>query len=441
MSLAVADGSSLERRLTWTIGAQEIEARVDEQLARLSPRTRIKGFRPGKAPLSVIRQHYGSDVRQDVVRDLIEKYYRDTIVEQSLRPASAPSFEMQPVQPGQPLTVTAVFEVFPDFEVKGYEKIPLRRPKVDLGEQDESLVVEKLRRQRAHWHAVERAAHPGDRLLLDYEASLADGRSFKGGAGRDVYVELGSNREIPGFEAALEGAVKDEEREFDLTFPADHLQRELAGQQAHFKVRVREVGELHLPEVDEEFCRSFGTHGVEEWYGEVRESMRRELGEAIRQRLKRMLDDHLLEANPVGLPRSLVEAEIRELHRSTLQQLGLEAREEIPESLHQRYEPTARRRVALSLIYQQLVKQLGLVPDPARMESLLASAVAESENPDQLAGELRSDPRVRQDLERLALEEQLVDWLLEHAAVEEVPESFASVLNLDPDRSKESVHE
>ncbi|MHB1543135.1 MAG: trigger factor [Gammaproteobacteria bacterium] len=438
MSLAVENGSELERRLTLTIGAQEVETQVDERLGRLSPRTRIKGFRPGKAPLSVIRQHYGPDVRQEVLRDLIEKRYWDSVTEQSLRPASAPSFEMQPAEPGQPLTVTAVFEVYPDFQVKGYERIPLRRPKVDITEDDLALVVEKLRRQRSHWHPVERAARTGDRLFLDYEASLADGRAFKGGAGRDVYVELGSGREIPGFEAALEGSAKDEEREFDLIFPADHLQRELAGQRAHFKVRVREVGERHLPEVDDEFCRSFGTQGPEEWFEEVRDSMHRELVEAIRLRLKQAIDDHLLEKNPVGLPRTLVEGEIRQLHRSTLEQLGLEAREEIPDTLRARYEPAARRRVALSLIYRELVRQLGLTPDPARMEALLTAVAAESENPDQLSSELRSDPRVRQDLERLALEEQLMDWLIEHGAPEEVPESFASVLNLNPARPTES---
>ncbi len=438
MSLAVENGSELERRLVLTIGAQEVETQVDERLGRLSPRTRIKGFRPGKAPLSVIRQHYGSDVRQEVLRDLIEKRYLDSIAEQSLHPASAPAFEMGPSEPGKPLTVTAVFEVFPDMEVRAYEKIPLRRPKVDITESDLALVVEKLRRQRSHWHPVARAARTGDRLHLDYEASLSDGSAFKGGSGQDVYVELGSGREIPGFEAALEGSVQNEEREFDLTFPGDHLQRELAGQRAHFKVRVREVGESHLPEVDEEFCRSFGVQSPDEWFEEVRESMRRELAEAIRMRLKQAIDDHLLKENSVALPRALVEAEIRQLHRSTLQQLGLEAHGEIPDTLRTRYEPAARRRVALSLIYRELVRRLEFTSDPARMESLLAAAVADSDRPDQLAGELRSDPRARQDLERLALEEQLTDWLIEHGELEEVPESFASVLNLDPARPPET---
>ena len=438
MTLAVEHGSELERRLILTIGAQEIETEIDERLGRLSTRARIKGFRPGKAPLSVIRQHYGQDVRQDVLRELIEKRYWDSISEQSLRPASAPSFEVQPAVSGQPVTVTAVFEVFPDFKVEGYEKIPLRRPKVEIAEADLALVVDKLRRQRSHWHPIERPARPGDRLFLDYEASLADGSAFKGGAGRDVYVELGSGRELPGFEAALEGAVKDEERTFELTFPDNHLQRELAGQRAHFKVRIREISELHLPEVDDEFCRSFGTPGCEEWYEEVRDSMRRELAEAIRLRLKAAVDEHLVESNPVELPKALVEGEIRQLHRSTLQQLGLEAREEIPDTLRARYEPAARRRVALSLIYRELIRELGLTQDPARMDALLEAAVTESKNPDQLSSELRSDPRVRQDLERLALEEQLVDWLIEHAAVEEVPESFTSVLNLDPVRLPES---
>ena len=432
MSLAVQSGDGLIRRLTFVLEAQELDSRVDERLQKLSAKSRIRGFRPGKAPLAVVRQHYGSEVRQEVLRDLIERRYWDSVAAQSLRPASAPAFEVPPAVPGQPLTVTAVFEVMPEFQVKGYEGIPLKRPRVEITPQDEEAVIARLRRQRAHWHPVEREARIGDRVRIDYDAELGDGSTFPGGTGRGVFVELGAGREIPGFEEALQGIRKDEERRFSLSFPHDYGQGKLAGQEVRFTVRASEVGELHLPEVDEAFCQSFGTADVGEWGREVRESMRNELDQAIRQRLHQAIDDHLVTENPIELPRALVEQEVLDMHRSTLRQLGLEVTQEIPDSLRSRYETAARRRVTLALVYRELVRELQLTPESARVEALLDTLAQENGQTGQLPSDFRSRPEIRGDVERLALDEQLVDWLIARAKFEEVPDTFAQMMGLEP---------
>ncbi len=430
MSVAVQSGDGLVRRLTFVLEAQELDSRVDERLRKLSAKSRIRGFRPGKAPLGVVRQHYGSEIRQEVLRDLIERRYWDSVASQSLRPASAPAFEVPPAAPGQPVTVTAVFEVMPEFRVKGYEGIPLERPRVEITEQDTQAVVARLRRQRAHWHPVEREARTGDRVRIDYDAELSDGTAFPGQAGREVYVELGAGREIPGFEEALAGIRKDEERRFSLTFSRDYGQEKLAGREVRFTVRAREVDELHLPEVDQAFCQSFGTNSVEEWQREVRDSMGRELEDAIRHRLRGAINDHLAADNPIELPRALVEQEIREMHRSTLRQLGLEMTEEIPDSLRLRYEAAARQRVTLSLVYRELIRELQLAPEPARVEALFET-LAQENGAGKLPDDFRTRPEIRADIERLALEEQLVDWLIDRAKVEEVPDTFARVIGLE----------
>ena len=431
MSLAVQSGDGLIRRLTFVLDAQELDSRVDERLQKLSAKSRIRGFRPGKAPLAVVRQHYGSEVRQEVLRDLIERRYWDTVAAQSLRPASAPAFEVPPAAPGQSLTVTAVFEVMPEFRVKGYDGIPLQRPRVEITPQDEEAVIARLRRQRAHWHPVEREARMGDRVRIDYEAELGDGTAFPGSTGRDVFVELGAGREIPGFEEALRGIRKDEERDFRLRFPQDYGQEKLAGREVRFTVKAAEVGELHLPEVDEAFCQSFGTADVGEWEREVRESMRHELDEAIRQRLRQAIDAHLVSENPIELPRALVEQEILDMHRNTLRQLGLEVTREIPDSLRSRYETAARRRVTLGLVYRELIRELQLAPEPARVEALLDTLAQENGQTGQLPGDFRTRPEIRGDVERLALDEQLVDWLIARAKIEEVPETFAQMMGLE----------
>ncbi len=431
MSVAVQSGDGLVRQMTFVLEAQELDSRVDERLRKLSGKSRIRGFRPGKAPLAVVRQHYGSEIRQEVLRDLIERRYWDSVAAQSLRPASAPAFNVPPAAPGQPVTVTAVFEVMPEFRVKGHEGIPLRRPRVEMTQQDEEGVITRLRRQRAHWHPVEREARIGDRVRIDYEAELSDGSAFPGSTGRGVFVELGAGREVPGFEEALRGIRKDEERRFSLSFPADYGQEKLAGREVRFTVKAGEVGELHLPEVDEVFCQSFGTAGVEEWEREVRESMKHELDEAIRQRLHQAIDEHLVTENPIELPRALVEQEIRDIHRSTLRQLGLEVTEEIPDSLRTRYESAARRRVTLSLVYRELIRELALAPEPTRVEALLDTLARENGQTGKLPGDFRTRPEIRADVERLALEEQLVDWLIDRAKIEEVPETFTQVMGLE----------
>lgn len=432
MEVSVESTSALERRMTVQLSAEHVEREVDDRLRTLSKRARLKGFRPGKVPLKVVRQHYGDDVRQDVVRDLLQSSWSDAITERQLSPAGGPRIDAVKADPGAGLEYTAVFEVYPEIKLDMTEGLKVRRPQVTIDPADVDAMLENLRGQRAAWEPVERAAANGDQVTVDFDGTV-DGKAFPGGHGEAVPVLLGSGRMIAGFESGIEGMSAGEERDIDVTFPEDYQVQDLAGRAATFHVKAREVAERRLPELDAAFCESFGVEdgNLDTLRAEVEQNMRRELEENIRAKLKEQLLDRLLEANPVDLPEAMVADEIRRSREEMLARMGIKDADKAPELPDEMFADRAKRRVGLGLLMGELIKRESIEIEAERVQQKLESLTQDYEEPEQMIRAYRGNADAMRQVESLVLEEQVADWLLERAEIVDEPSSFATVMGID----------
>jgi trigger factor len=428
MQVSVESTGALERRIEVSVPRERIEQAIDERLKRVSRTAKLKGFRPGKVPFKVVKQQFGAQVRQEVLSDLMQSSFAEAVTQQKLNPAAGPRIEPISVGPEQDLKYRATFEVFPEIELKGVEGIAVVRPAAEVAEADVDAMVLNLREQRPRFEAVERQSREGDRVTMDFEGQI-DGAEFEGSKGTDVAVLLGGGRMLKDFETGITGMKADEHRQIDVPYPADYHNAALAGKVARFEVHLKKVEERKLPELDDEFCREYGVleGGIEQLRKEVRENMERELEQNVRARLKAQLLEGLLAANPVEVPQSLVDAQVREMQIDAARRMGARDASQVPPP--EPFVEGARKRVALGLLIGELIKTRGLKIDRERVEARLADLAASYPDPEQVTKAYRQNPDALRQIENIVIEDQVVDLLLEQAKVTDQPATFKDVMN------------
>lgn len=430
MQVTVEATGSLERRMTVEVPEERIASEVQSRLRRLGKTARIHGFRPGKAPAQVVERSYGRQVRDEVVGEILRSSFAEAVAQNSLAPAGGPTIQELAAAPGQGLSYTAVFEVYPKLSLPDLKELKVSRPVAEVTEQDVDQMILTLRRQRQVWREVDRGAQTGDRVVLDYEGSV-DGVPLEDSAGKEVSVELGTHRLLGDLEERLAGIRAGEEREVTVDFPADHRNASAAGKAVFFKITAHRVEEPQLPEMDEGFFASFGVAdgGEDALRREVRENMERELRENLQGRVKTAVMDGLLASIALDVPKVLVESEAQALQRQAQEGLGLgrggAADQELPLTL---FEDRARRRVALGLILSEVVRVNELKVDPERVRARVASIASTYQEPEEVVRWYYSDKRRLADAENVVLEDQVVDWILERAQVTDSPTTFDAVM-------------
>ncbi|NIP71904.1 MAG: trigger factor [Gammaproteobacteria bacterium] len=428
MHVSVEQTGSLERRITVQVPAERVEDEVASRLRRLAGRVKMDGFRPGKVPFKMVQRKYDQQVRSEVVSELMRETLQQAIRQEDLHPAGGPRLEPKTLEPGKALEYSATFEVYPKIELAPLSSITIERPVVEITDQDVDHMLDRLRAQRTTWQAVQREAREGDQVLIDFEGT-ADGQPFSGNKGEQVPVVLGSGSMVEGFEEQLAGAAPGEHRTIEVHFPQDYRGEEVAGRTAVFEVDVASVSEPKVPEIDEDFARGFGVPSgdVAELRAEVRNNMARELEQTVRSRLKQQAMDALLEANAIEVPKALVEEEIDRAIQQALKRRPESMRKlNLPREV---FEESARRRVALGLLMGEVIRAGGIELDAARVGSTLESVASTYENPEQIKEMYTKTPSLRRELEGHVLEEQVVDYLLEQAVVQDKPMVFDELMN------------
>ena len=423
MQVSVENTSALERRMTIGVPAERIETEVSKRLQQTARKAKIPGFRPGKVPMSVIRQRYEDGARQEALGELIQATFYEAVVEQKLNPAGAPSVEPKSFEKGKDLEYVATFEVFPEFTVSGFESIKVERLSADVADSDLDNTLEVLRKQNVRFEETDRAAQTDDQVNIDFVGKV-DGEVFAGGSATGTQLVLGSGRMIPGFEDGLVGAKAGEERVLNVTFPEDYQNLELAGKAAEFTVTVNTVSEPKLPELNEEFFKLFGIKetGIEGFRTEVRKNMDRELRQAIKSKVKNQVMDGLLAANPIEVPKALLENEVNRLRVQAVQQFGGNIKpDQLPAEL---FEEQAKRRVELGLIVAEVVKQFDLKPDEARVREMIQEMASAYQEPEQVVAWYLKNEQQLNEVRSVVLEEQVVDTVLQKASVTDTSVSY-----------------
>lgn len=427
MQTSLENLGSLERRLNMAVAVDEIEKQVDERLKKLSRTLRMAGFRPGKVPLKLVAQQYGPQVRSEVIGDAVQKAFSDAVREQNLRVAGYPRIEPKTGEAdAKNIEFSAIFEIYPEVVPGDISASVIERAALTVGDAEVDKTLEILRKQRQHFHGVERPAAAGDRVTADFLGKI-DGVEFVGGKASDFVFVLGEKQMLPEFEANTLGLAVGATKTFELTFPADYHGKDVAGKTANFDLSVKLVEEPHLPEVDAEFARSLGVADgdLTKMRAEVRANIEREVKKRTQADIKNKVMQVLLDATKLDLPKALIEMETQNLMQST--RADLEARGMKMEQLPlgpEVFEQQAQRRVSLGLIVAELVKTHNLAAKPEQVRALVAEQAESYEQPDEVVKWIYSQPQRLAEMESLALEENVVAWVLGQAKIEDKTVKF-----------------
>jgi trigger factor len=430
MQVSVENVSSLERRLTISVDAAQIDAAVQKELQNLSRRVKIKGFREGKVPMKVVEQHYGQNVRLQVLQDVMQSSFYEAVSQEKLRPAGAPSFEPVTTDADQGFEYKATFEVYPDVTLADISAITLEKPVCEINTTDVDSMLETIRKQHMTWQPVERAAKSEDKVTIDFTGTV-DGIPFEGGSGTDMAVEIGKGRLIAGFEDGLVGLSTGDEKNLDLTFPEQYHKQELAGKPVQFAVKVKQVEEPALPPLDSELAKKLGVADgdLEKLRTEVQQNMQRELENSLASMQKKAVMDKLLEVNHIDVPQTLIESESQALAQqmaANLERQGMSREQtQLAPSL---FETEAKRRVSLGLIMAEIVKRNGIKADEKAVRARVDAIAEPYEHADQVVKWYYADKRRLAEIESLEIESQVVDWVLGQAKVTEKTLTFNEVM-------------
>jgi trigger factor len=423
MHVSVTATGGLERRLEVAVPAQQVSAEVDERLKKISRTARLKGFRPGKAPMGVVRREFGDQVHAEVVNELMRSSFADAVSKENLKPATGPRIQPLALDPGADLKYVATFEILPDVKLAPVESLTLERATATVTDADVDEMLDSLRSQRPNYTAVERGAKTTDRVTVDFDGRV-DGQPFKGGEGRALPLVLGSNQVLPEFEQALSGAKAGEIRTALVHFPDNYAAKEIAGKSAEFTITVKQVEEQALPALDDVFATAFGIKegGIDALRREVRESMERELAEAVRTRLRAQLMDALFSANPIEVPQGMVEETVQQMQVDIGRRMGAKDVSQLPP--REQFVEPARRRVALGLIIGELLRGADLKVDRSRVQTRLAELAAAYPNADEVRRNYLQNADAMRQIESSVLEEQLVEWAFARARITEKAATF-----------------
>lgn len=427
MNVTVESTGALERRMRVEVPIERIENEVDARLKSVGRTAKIKGFRPGKVPARVVRQHYGKQIRQEVLGEVMQKSYTDAVMQENLKPAGGPKIETED-EDGTSFAYVATFEILPEVEPKDLDKIKVEMPEVEIGDADLDDMLLSLRKQRATWNTVDRKSKDGDRVVVDFTGTI-DGEAFQGGTGTDIPVVLGEGQMLPDFEKGLQGIKAGDEKSIKVKFPKDYHAEDLAGKAADFAITVHRVEDQVLPELDDEFAEAFNVSegGIEQFKKDVHENMEREAEQKVKGDIREQVLNGLLEKNPIDVPHALVHDEMHSLQHDAMQRLGIEDHDKAPPI--DNFREAAEKRVRIGLLLRQVIAENNIIVDETAMRARVEEMCAGYENAEDMVNMYMNNPQVMQQVEPMVAEQLAVDWLLDNGKVKAKKVSFKDYMN------------
>jgi trigger factor len=435
----------LKRAFMLTIPAEDIEARVDQEVKRIAPQVRMPGFRPGKVPPNLIRKMHGDALQRDALNGAVQEGVQQLLTEKNVRPALQPQVELdEQYEPGKDAEVHVSLEALPEVPPAQIDDLTLERLTVDPDESAVDQQLEQLATQSKRWDDAPKK-HPaatGDLVVMDFEGEVG-GKPFEGGKGEDMSVELGSGRLIPGFEDQLVGAKTGDTREVKVTFPADYPVANLKGKDATFAVSVKAVKTVGETKVDDEFAKSLGLNDLDQLKGLIRGQLEQELNGLTRTHMKRQLLDQLAARHDFAVPESMVEAE----YQNILNQLRHEASHEADpkaalaeiEKEADDYRSIAERRVRLGLLLSEIGAANGVDVSDQEMNRLIGQAASQYQGKERerFLQLVQQEPMFAAQLRAPLYEDKVVDFLFGKA---EISDRKATRGQLEADLESEEGH-
>jgi trigger factor len=419
MEATTAQANELERRIDLSIAIADVEKVMEQRLKRMGKNMKVPGFRPGKVPFSIVKQQHGDQARHEVLSEELDRVFGETVTEKKMRVAGYPRIEPKTTESTTHIEFSAIFEVYPEFTPGDLSTAEVERPILEVSAAEVDKTLDILRKQRVSYEDTDRAAAKEDRVVIDF-LGKKDGVPFAGGEAKDYPFVLGQGMMLPDFENAVEGAKAGDSKTFDLAFPADYHAKDLAGQTVQFDVTVKQVQAPVLPELNAEFATSMGIADgdVAKMRAEIETNLKREVKRRIEGKLKDQVMEALIKANPISVPTSLVDMEIQRLMqaaRQDMEQRGMKVKDMPIQP--EWFADQAKRRVTLGLILAEVVKTEKLQATPEQVRAMVEENAQSYEHPEEVIRWYYAQPQRLQEVEGVAIENNVVAWVLGKAKV------------------------
>ena len=426
----------LKRGFKIIVPAADIENKVAGRIDNLVKTVNLPGFRRGKVPAKVVRKKFGKSLLGEILEKTVEESSLQVLTTNNLRPALKPKIEITSFDEGTDLEYTIDVEVLPEITLMDFKTIQLEKPVVAVTDEMLNKQLARLTENQKLYRTVDRVAVNGDAVIIDYLGTV-DGVEFDGGKGEDYQLILGSETFIPGFEEQLLGAMAGDQKDINITFPADYGAQKLAGKRAVFRCDVKEVKEGSLPELDDAFASSLGLENLDRLRDAVRDQMRREHDNQSRNAIKRRLLDKLADEYDFAVPTSLVDIEFDAIWGQLNEEMKrngetFEALEQGENEARAEYKGIAERRVRLGLLLSEVGRLQNIqISDNEVSRATMEHARRFPGKEREVFEMFQNNPQAREQLRAPILEEKVVDYILELAVLIEKPMSMDELLSLD----------
>ena len=426
MNVKIEEISSIARKLHFEIGAEHVDQEIERAFRKIGKTAKIKGFRPGKVPQSVLEQYYGGQMEREVLGRLINDSYFKALDEHDIPAVGEPRIvDSSGVSRGQAFTYQAEIEVKPEVSARDYTGIALKKERF---EEDGKLVdgrLEELRASRAQLEVSgKEVAEEGHSVTIDFEGFVV-GVAFDGGKAEDFVLELGSGSLIPGFEEQVVGMQRGDTREIAVTFPENYGQKTLAGQPATFRVTLKEIKEKVLPALDDDFAKGFGVDSLAALREQLATSFQLQEKSRIDNDLRERLVRELIGRNPLEVPAAMVAKQLESMYKNVenrmrSQGLSPEMLGLTPQTFAERYRSTAIDQVKGMLLLEAIGRQEGVSAEESEVDSRLEEIAAMANAPLDMVKKYYAGEEARAGLMNQIAEEKVVRLLIDKALVEEV---------------------
>lgn len=421
-----------EQKLTFKLSSADLKTEFDKKVKQQQDSSNLKGYRKGKAPQDVIEQLYGEQITGQVIYEAMTNTFYKKVSEDKISVVGQPALNPKSMDISKDVSFEAIFEVYPEFSLKKFSSIKYKRPISSISEEDVDETIKKMQKRFGNLEKIEEASSKGKFSKIDFEGYM-DGELFEGGASKDYLIEIGSNNMIPGFEDGIIGMKEGDEKEININFPDDYHAEDLKGKPVMFKIKVNEVLDTNLPELNKEFFEKVGieVETIEDFKKDLEDKLQKDLDVTLKRKIKERVFDALETLNPIEIPAAMVSAEADNLRKAAAQQMGMDVSKITDADLPlENFNENATKRVRLGVILNKIIEDKEMKSQDEMVKELIEERASGFKDPEQYRNWIYSSDEQLKNMESLALEEQVTEFLINEAKAEDENLSFEEVMTM-----------
>ena len=424
--------NNLEKKIKLNISSKDLESDFKKRLLAQQSSSDLKGFRKGKAPLDVIEKYYGDQIKQRLIMDKMGDIFYKKISEENIPVVGQPSFAPESFDIKKDIKFEVSYEIYPEFSLTKMGSLSFKKPVSKVTDQDIKKATDLVLKRYGKAEPIDEKSKEGNFVKIDFEGFL-NGEKFEGGEAQDYSLELGSKTMIPGFEEQITGMKAAESKDIEVTFPDDYQAENLKGQKVMFKIKMNEVSEVKLPNLDEEFFKSINmdVKTKAEFEKKIEEQLQTDLKTNLKTKTKQRIFDAFESSNQIDIPQSMIISEANNLRNNTAQQMGLDiGKLEEDQFPIDNFKENALKRVRLGVLINKLIEENNISVDNDTLKKEIEDKSKSFKDPEQYVNWIYGNEEQLKNIESLVLEDKVAEYLEEKSKVEEETLSFEEVVSM-----------